>query len=74
MGADDQRDALAKVKDTIAADPRLQLDVKVETQFYEEQRESLATFIRILGLSLSVIFSIGAIVGAMITMLGTVRM
>ena len=67
-----QRDALAKVKDTIAADPRLQLDVKVETQFYEEQSEALATFIRILGLSLSVIFSIGAIVGAMITMFAAV--
>jgi ABC-type antimicrobial peptide transport system permease subunit len=67
-----QREALAGLKAAIEADPRLQLDVKPETQFYAEQSEALATFIRILGLSLSVIFSIGAIVGAMITMFATV--
>ena len=67
-----QREALAALKAAIEADPRLQLDVKPETQFYAEQSEALATFIRILGLSLSVIFSIGAIVGAMITMFAAV--
>ena len=67
-----QREALAGLKAAIEADPRLQLDVKPETQFYAEQSEALATFIRILGLSLSVIFSIGAIVGAMITMFAAV--
>ena len=67
-----QREALAGLKAAIEAEPRLQLDVKPETQFYAEQSEALATFIRILGLSLSVIFSIGAIVGAMITMFAAV--
>ena len=67
-----QREALAGLKAAIEADPRPQLDVKPETQFYAEQSEALATFIRILGLSLSVIFSIGAIVGAMITMFAAV--
>ncbi len=61
-----------RVRDTIEADPRLKLDAKPETAFYAEQSEALATFIRILGLSLSVIFSIGAIVGAMITMFAAV--
>ncbi len=56
----------------IKNDPRLQIDAKPEIQFYAEQSEALATFIRILGLSLSVIFSIGAIVGAMITMFAAV--
>jgi len=56
----------------IAADPRLQVDAKREVQFYEEQSEALAKFIRILGTVLSVIFSIGAIVGAMITMFAAV--
>jgi ABC-type antimicrobial peptide transport system permease subunit len=65
-------DGLARLKEAIEADPRLKLDVKAETQFYEEQSQALATFIRILGLSLSVIFSIGAIVGAMITMFAAV--
>jgi len=60
------------VKQTIETDPRLNLEAKRETQFYEDQSAALSTFIRILGLSLSVIFSIGAVVGAMITMYATV--
>jgi ABC-type antimicrobial peptide transport system permease subunit len=64
--------ALDNIKKTVADDVRLQLDAKTEVQFYTEQSEALATFIRILGLSLSVIFSIGAVVGAMITMFATV--
>jgi ABC-type antimicrobial peptide transport system permease subunit len=57
---------------TIAADPRLQVEAKPEVRFYEEQSEALAKFISILGTVLSVIFSIGAIVGAMITMFAAV--
>jgi putative ABC transport system permease protein len=56
----------------VAADPQLQLDVKLEQAFYEEQSEASTKFIKVLGLSLSVIFSIGAIVGAMITMFAAV--
>lgn len=64
-----QFDAL---KSAIEADPRLQLEAKREIQFYAEQSEALATFISILGTALSIIFSIGAIVGAMITMFAAV--
>ncbi|MFC0351059.1 ABC transporter permease [Undibacterium danionis] len=64
--------AASALQTAIANDPRLQIDAKPEIQFYAEQSEALATFIRILGLSLSVIFSIGAIVGAMITMFAAV--
>ncbi len=64
--------AASSLQTAIANDPRLQIDAKPEIQFYAEQSEALATFIRILGLSLSVIFSIGAIVGAMITMFAAV--
>lgn len=60
------------IKKAIDNDPRLQVEAKPEIQFYAEQSEALATFIRILGLSLSVIFSIGAVVGAMITMFAAV--
>lgn len=56
----------------IDSDPRLQVDGKPEMQFYAEQSEQLANFIRYLGLGFSVIFSIGAVVGAMITMFGAV--
>lgn len=56
----------------IAADPRLQVEAKREQRFYEEQSEALASFIRILGTALSIIFSVGAVVGAMITMFAAV--
>ena len=56
----------------LEADPRLTVEAKRETAFYAEQSELLANFIRILGLTLSVIFSFGAIIGAMITMYAAV--
>ena len=56
----------------VEADPRLTLEAKAEQRFYAEQSEALATFIRILGLALALIFSIGATVGATITMFGSV--
>jgi len=52
----------------LVSDPRLPLDAKPERQFYEDQSETLSRFIRILGLTLTVIFSIGAVIGATITM------
>lgn len=64
--------ASESLQKAISDDPRLQIDAKPEVQFYAEQSEALTTFIRILGLSLSIIFSIGAIVGAMITMFAAV--
>ena len=66
------RSAFDELKASIEKDPRLTLEAKPERQFYAEQSEALATFIRILGLSLSIIFSVGAIVGAMITMFASV--
>jgi putative ABC transport system permease protein len=54
-------------------DIRLQyLEVKPEKQFYDEQSEAMATFIRILGIFVTVIFSTGAMIGAMITMYAAV--
>ncbi len=55
------------------ADNRLQYFVpKREKKFFEEQSEMMAKFIRILGLFITVIFSTGATIGAMITMYGAV--
>jgi len=56
----------------IEDDPRLTLEAKREERFYAEQSEALANFIRILGTALAVIFSVGAVVGATITMFGAV--
>ncbi|MCU0734459.1 MAG: ABC transporter permease [Methylotetracoccus sp.] len=60
------------VKQRLETDPRLMMDVKTEPRFYADQSEMLANFLQILGLSLSVIFSLGAIIGAVITMYGAV--
>ena len=57
---------------TIETDPRLKLEAKRETRYYLDQSEMMAKFLRILGTSLTVIFSIGAIIGAMITMYSAV--
>jgi putative ABC transport system permease protein len=62
----------ARVKTELEADPRVTIEAKRERDFYAEQSEALARFIGYLGTSLSVIFSIGAIVGAMITMYASV--
>ena len=61
-----------QVKSRIENDPRLTLEAKRETRYYEEQSEMMAKFLRILGLSLTTIFSLGAIIGAMITMYSAV--
>jgi len=60
------------IKPRLESDPRLTVDVKRERVFYEEQSQMMSNFIRILGLTLSVIFSIGAMIGAMITMYAAV--
>ena len=55
------------------ADNRLQYFVpKREKKFFEEQSEMMAKFIRILGVFVTLIFSTGATIGAMITMYGAV--
>jgi putative ABC transport system permease protein len=54
-------------------EPRLQqFEPKIEKQYFEEQSELLAGFIRILGIFITVIFSAGATIGAMITMYAAV--
>lgn len=60
------------IKERIEKDPRLQLDLKREVKYYEEQSAMMRKFLRILGNTLTIIFSIGAITGAMITMYGAV--
>jgi ABC-type antimicrobial peptide transport system permease subunit len=53
---------------TVDADPRWNLEAKREDRFYEEASGQLATFIRVLGTAISIFFSFGATLGAMITM------
>jgi ABC-type antimicrobial peptide transport system permease subunit len=56
----------------IEADPRLQAEVKRERKYYEDQSKALSRFLTVLGVSLTGIFSVGAMLGAMITMYSAV--
>jgi len=65
-------DAFERFKSDIDVDPRLADEAKREQVFYGDQSKALSTFINILGVTLSVIFSIAAMIGAMITMYASV--
>ena len=54
-------------------DNRLQqFEPKTERRFFEEQSETMAVFIRILGIFITVVFSFGATIGAAVTMFAAV--
>jgi ABC-type antimicrobial peptide transport system permease subunit len=64
---------LSSFKARLQADPRLNsFEVKNEREFFAEQSEGLAKFISVLGLVITIIFSFGAMIGAMITMYASV--
>jgi ABC-type antimicrobial peptide transport system permease subunit len=50
----------------------LPFETKTEQKYFEEQSEYLAGFIRVLGIFITIIFSFGATIGAMITMYSAV--
>jgi ABC-type antimicrobial peptide transport system permease subunit len=61
-----------KFKTRTESDPRLTVEAKREVTYYEDQSKMMAKFLRIMGLSLTIIFSLGAIIGAMVTMYSAV--
>ena len=65
-------DRFDAVKTELESDPRLTIEAKREKQFYADQSQGLANFIRVLGTGISIIFSIGAVIGAAITMYASV--
>jgi len=65
-------DRFDAVKASLEGDPRLTVELKRERRFYADQSEALSTFLTYLGTGISIIFSIGAIIGAMITMYASV--
>jgi len=70
MSGSDQLDAIIK---SFAGDNRLQqFEAKTERKYFEEQSEFMAIFISALGIFITVFFSIGAVIGAMITMYAAV--
>ncbi len=57
---------------TISQDKRLGLEAMREDEYYKKQSEGTSIFINALGISISAIFSIAAIIGAMITMYASI--
>ena len=60
------------LKKRLENEPRLSVTVKREQEFYASQSSLLAKFITYIGGFISVIFSFGAVIGAMITMYSAV--
>jgi ABC-type antimicrobial peptide transport system permease subunit len=63
---------LTEIKSRLESDPRLQVDVLPEKEYYQKQSAAFTGFINMLGVAISIIFSFGAVVGAMITMYASV--
>jgi putative ABC transport system permease protein len=69
----DNPGAFGAFKAAFDNEPRLQqFEPKIEQKFFQEQSEDMTLFIRILGIFITVIFSFGATIGAMITMYAAV--
>lgn len=68
----DERTGLSALRVALAADKRLALDLWIERDFYDQQAETLARFLRTFALFMGMIFAAGAIVGAMITQYASV--
>lgn len=64
--------AFERYRRAVEGDPRLPLEAKREQAFYADQVRALSTFIDLLGMAMSVIFSIGAVIGALVTMYASV--
>ncbi len=65
-------DAIDSFTENLKEDPRIDPDVYTEKEFYSQQSESLATFIRVVGYPLTFLMAIGAIFGALNTMYSSV--
>lgn len=60
------------MKKRLESDPRFNIQLDKEKDYYSKQSNNMRIFINILGITISIIFSLGAIVGAMITMYAAV--
>lgn len=65
-------DAFQQFKDSVTSDPRLNLDVMREVDYYAKQSRTMTTMITVLGGLVAAIMAIGAIFGALNTMYSAV--
>jgi putative ABC transport system permease protein len=60
------------LRERVLKDPRLTVEAWRESAYYAAQSRLMARFIRILGLTLTLIFGLGAVIGSMVTMYAAV--
>jgi len=65
-------DALQKLKDALTSDPRMQVGVTREKEYYDKESRAMTQMITVLGGGVVVIMGLGAIFGALITMYSAV--
>jgi putative ABC transport system permease protein len=65
-------DALQQFKDALSADPRMNVDVSSEVDYYAKQSTVLTQVIQVLGGFIALIMGVGAILGALNTMYSAV--
>jgi putative ABC transport system permease protein len=64
--------AIAQLKDSLTADPRMTVQVSREIDYYEKQSQGLTQLITVLGTLVALVMGIGAIFGALNTMYSAV--
>jgi putative ABC transport system permease protein len=65
-------DALQQFKDALSADPRMNVDVSREVDYYSKQSSGLTYVIQVLGGFVAIIMGVGAVFGALNTMYSAV--
>jgi putative ABC transport system permease protein len=68
----DAPDSLNKFKDAVTSDPRLNVQVDRERDYYAKQSQALSTLIRVLGFLVAFVMGIGAVFAALNTMYAAV--
>ena len=63
---------LGRFKDALTADPRLNVQVERETDYYDKQSRLVTTLITVLGSMVAAVMAVGAIFGALNTMYSAV--
>jgi putative ABC transport system permease protein len=61
-----------RFKDALTSDPRLDVSVQREADYYAEQSRALVSIITVLGLVVTVLMGVGAVFGAVLTMYSAV--
>lgn len=65
-------DAIEQLKSALDADPRIDVDVVNEREFYSQQSKAMTDLINFVGYPLTILMSIGAIFGALNTMYSSI--